>query len=335
MVPTEHAEGFAEALTGWFRKVGEDYPWRRTRDPYAILVSEVMLQQTQVATVLGKGYFTRWMERFPDVGVLAEASEDEVVKAWEGLGYYRRARNLLKAARAVVELHGGIFPVGTAEILALPGVGRYTAGAVASFAFGRKEALVDANVARVFSRLFDFRERVDSTGGLKKLWGWADELVAVTEDPAAYNSGLMELGQTVCKVSSVACLICPVQKFCAAEDPEALPVKGARRETVEVDEYAAFSERDGAILLEKGSGGRRDGLWKLPEISEGEAEGTAPVLEMKYGITHHRVTLRVFEREGEFEERDVRWFGEGEIGEVAMGAPYRKAVDRLRGRAAE
>ena len=267
MVPTDDPSAYCATLTNWFREEGEDYPWRQTEDPYSILVSEIMLQQTQVATVLGKGYYTRWLELYPDVQALAEASEDEILRAWEGLGYYRRARNLQAAAVAVVERHDGVFPESTEDILALPGVGRYTAGAVASFAYGRSEPLVDANVARVFARQFDFRERIDTTVGQKQLWGWASELVTHSQDGRSYNSALMELGQTHCRNGEPSCLVCPVRSFCSAEDPTALPLKGARRETVEVDEHALFVRKGGSILLEQGGEGRREGLWKLPEIS--------------------------------------------------------------------
>ncbi len=156
--PSVEAADFARSLIDWFRREGRDYPWRRTRDPYAILVSEIMLQQTQIATVLGRGYYDRWFGTFPDVGSLAAAPEDALLKAWEGLGYYNRVRNLQRAARAVIDDHGGRFPDTVEGLLTLPGVGRYTAGAVASFAFDLPAPLVDGNVARVFSRLGDLRD---------------------------------------------------------------------------------------------------------------------------------------------------------------------------------
>ena len=149
--PTALAGGFVD----WFKKHGRDYPWRRTRDAYAILVSEVMLQQTQIPTVLDRGYYARWLEQFPNWKTLAKADESSVLKAWEGLGYYRRARNLHKLAQVIVTEHGGSFPEDHATILDLPGVGPYTAGAVASFAFGQAQPNVDGSVARVLSRIFD------------------------------------------------------------------------------------------------------------------------------------------------------------------------------------
>ncbi len=150
-------------MAQWFRGVKEDFPWRGTSDPYSVLVSEMMLQQTQVGTVLAGGYYEKWMMQFPDVGALAVADEEAVLKAWEGLGYYRRARNLKRTAEQVRDFHGGIFPDTVEELQKLPGVGRYTAGAVLSFAFGKPAPIVDANVARVFARLFDLREEIDSS----------------------------------------------------------------------------------------------------------------------------------------------------------------------------
>lgn len=162
-------------LTAWFRDAARDLPWRRTRDPYAILVSELMLQQTQVATVIP--YYERWLQRFPDFGTLAAADEHDVLSLWQGLGYYSRARNLHRAARHVVAQHGEVLPADAEAIRALPGVGRYTAGAVASFAFDLPEPLVDANVARVLARLLNLQEAIDSAAGQRALWETAEALV--------------------------------------------------------------------------------------------------------------------------------------------------------------
>ena len=202
--PLDDQKAFAKTLVTWFEKGGKDYPWRRTHDPYAVLVSELMLQQTQITTVLSRRYFENWMEKFPTPEALAAAPEEEILKAWEGLGYYRRARNLQKAAAAITSEHGGKFPRDLESILELPGVGRYTAGAVKSFAFGDSAAIVDGNIARVLARLFDFHEEIDSTSGLQKLWDWAEALVP-KEKAREYNSGLMELGQTLCSVAAPDC----------------------------------------------------------------------------------------------------------------------------------
>ncbi len=323
----KNSDAFIEAILAWFETHGRDYPWRRTEDPYAILVSELMLQQTQVATVLERRYFENWLEQFPDVQALASAAEEKVLKAWEGLGYYNRARNLQKAAKAIVDQHAGEFPRDPAAILALPGVGRYTAGAVASFAFDLPEPVVDANIARVLARLFAFRDRIDTTAGQKQLWAWAEALV-----PAGgardFNSGLMELGQTHCSPKAPQCLACPVCEFCAGKsEAESLPVKKAPVKITEIDEHVLWVVRDGKILLEKEAGARRNGLWKLPAAANGEPDSPV-ILRMKYGITRYSVTLLV--REAEVASGiDGEWFEFGDLDAIALGSPYRKAIGKL------
>ena len=320
---------FQNAIIGWFAENAEDYPWRRTHDPYAVLVSELMLQQTQVATVLGRRYFERWLEQFPDVSALAGATEEEVLKAWEGLGYYRRARNLQKAAQTVVEKFGGEFPYVLADILSLPGVGRYTAGAVASFAFDQSAAIVDANVARVLARLFDFGGEVDSPAGQQQLWKWAEELLPASR-ARHYNSGIMELGQKICTVRQPSCLECPVSAFCATRSPDNLPVKKPRTKTVFLDEHVVFSrDEGGGILLEQETGKRRQGLWKLPAASDPPAGNV--VLKMTYSITHYRVTLIVHEWD-DGDDGSVapgNRFSVAELDGIAMPSPYRKALVAL------
>jgi len=168
---------FQNAILKWFKQVGKNYPWRETTDPYKILVSEIMLQQTTLAAVIANRRFEKFIQQFPDIGTLAKSKEEDVLAAWEGLGYYRRARNLQACAKNIIKDHKGIFPQTHKEILALPGVGQYTAGAIASFAYDQAEAIVDANIARVLSRVLNLNEEVDSTEGLKKLWETASLLV--------------------------------------------------------------------------------------------------------------------------------------------------------------
>lgn len=322
----------ATDLVSWFHRNGRDYPWRQTRDPYAILVSEVMLQQTQISTVLGRGYYARWLERFPDFQTLAKAAETEVLKAWEGLGYYRRARNLQKLAQAVVERHDGRMPADPAAILALPGIGPYTAGAVASFAFNLAEPLVDGNVARVLARLDNDATPVDSTAGSKRLWTRARELVQATDDPRSLNSALMELGQTVCKPVSPQCPACPVKKHCRASDPASLPVKSARSTLTDVTERVYFLRKPSGILLEQEQGSRRTGLWKLPALPEAAADPLPPVLlKTTYGITRYKVTLWVHEspRQDGALLQNQRLVPDEELSALPMPSPYRKALDKL------
>jgi A/G-specific adenine glycosylase len=329
----EHREMFRDALVGWFEEEGKDYPWRRTKDPYAVLVSEVMLQQTRIATVLDRGYYERFLERFPTVGELAVVDDGELLKAWEGLGYYRRARMLRDTARAVVERHGGVFPAGELELMALPGVGRYTVGAVRAFAFGLPSVLVDGNVVRVLARVLDDQSEVHSTQGMKRMWEAAAEL-ADDGRPREYHAALMELGQTYCRSQSPGCLRCPVSDFCATRDPDMVPRRKERLKPEEVEERAVWV-RDGMgfLLMHQERGSRRTGLWKLPLREVGEVAGKREILSLPYGITRYRVTLRVYDggvisREDALEEGD-EWIAVGDIGGLAMAAPFRRALDRL------
>lgn len=338
-MPTQTArpnpQAIAAELVNWFGQNARDYPWRRTRDPYAILVAEVMLQQTQISTVLDRGFYARWLERFPDFETLASAREDEVLKTWEGLGYYRRARNLQRLAREVMEQHGGVFPSDHASILGLPGVGPYTAGAVASFAFGLAEPIVDGNISRVLSRIYNDATPVDSTAGAKLLWERSALLVKATDDPRALNSALMELGQTHCTPTKPACDLCPVRAHCRALDPETLPVKQARQQISAVTEHVIFLRTSSGVLLELETGRRRTGLWKLPELPPEHVSEPPPVLlRMHYGITRYKVTLWVHEPHAE----EYAWpethrlVPFAELESTPMPAPYRKALRELLGR---
>lgn len=326
--------GFRGALRAWFKKGGKDYPWRRTQDAYAILVSEVMLQQTQIVTVLGRGFYERFMEKFPDTATLAAAEDDELLKAWEGLGYYRRARMLREAARMVEKDHGGVFPKDLAAVLNLPGVGRYTAGAVMSFAFDEAQPLVDGNVARVLSRLMDFSEEIDGGKAQKQLWAWAEELLD-HEYPRIYNSALMELGQTHCRTGQPDCLECPVSKFCRTREPEELPKKGKRVKVTAVDEHVVFAERDGQVLLKKLEGGRRSGMWRLPERPAEEVDKWALLHQRKYGITRYRVTLHVHGDEGLKVGEGEVWHSLGEVPALVMPPADRAALAAVIGDAEE
>jgi A/G-specific adenine glycosylase len=324
------APTFRAALLTWFRAEGRDYPWRQTEDAYAILVSEMMLQQTQIATVLGRGYYQRWMETFPDVETLAAASEPDILRVWEGLGYYSRARNLQKAAQAVVTAHGGEFPRSVEGLLSLPGIGRYTAGAVASFAWNLPAPLVDGNVARVFTRLFACDDPIDKPAVQQQLWAWAETLLSRTE-PRLYNSALMELGQRICTPRSPACLICPVQSVCASAGPAAAarPKKSPARATVAVIEHALFARRDGKILLHQESGKRRQGLWKLPERTTAETAALPEILTTTYAITHHRVTLHIHAAPHAAAAGGESWHPLADLAALPMPGPYRKALNQL------
>lgn len=331
-IPPPEPAAIARELVAWFRKHGRDYPWRRTRDAYAILVSEIMLQQTQIVTVLGRGYYSRWLERFPDFQTLASASEEQILKAWEGLGYYRRARNLHRIAKEVMEKHGGVLPQDHAAILALPGIGPYTAGAVASFALGLAQPIVDGNVARVLSRIYNDATPVDSTAGSKLLWQRAAELVNSTDDPRALNSALMELGQTHCTPTKPSCDVCPVRARCHATEPESLPVKQTRQEITALTERVVFLRTGAGVLLEQETGARRTGLWKLPALPAAHEEKPPPVLmRTSYGITRYKITLWVHEppaRHPSWPETH-RLIAFDELASTPMPAPYRRALNDL------
>ena len=323
----------------WFRREGRDLPWRRTDDPYAILVSEIMLQQTQVIKVID--YYKRWMQRFPTAKALAAAGEPEVLSLWQGLGYYSRARNLHAAARQIVEAHGGLFPEEPASILSLPGVGKYTAAAVATFAFDRPTPPVDGNIARVVARLMNDATPVDSTAGLERIRQHAEAWQPL-RGAGEFNEALMELGALVCSPRSPRCLTCPVRAYCAAGEPELLPVKKPRRKVVALEERCGWVLRQGCILLEKQAGPRWKGMWKLPllpEKSGGTAEEAPPLLELDYPFTHHRITLKVYALPSAAvaHEAACEWFslekgsptGGPVLEALPMTAPHRRALETL------
>lgn len=264
-------EGFAAQLVAWYDHAKRDLPWRRQRDPYAILVSELMLQQTQVKTVIP--YFHRFLERFPTPQALAEAPQEQVLKAWEGLGYYRRARHLQAAAQQITEHHNGHFPQTKPEIDALKGVGAYTAAAVASIAFELPHACVDGNVIRVISRLFALDDDVGKTAVKKKLQALADELLH-PHRPGDHNQAMMELGATVCLPKTPSCLTCPVSSFCTTQvrgdDPLLRPVKSKKPKPTRVDFQSMLLVHEGHMLLcLRPDEGLMAGMWELPsQISQ-------------------------------------------------------------------
>ena len=365
--------------------MAKPYPWRLTHDPWAVLVSEVMLQQTQIKTVLGAdtyqqilsapsalnlcpphahylvsddasaisnqpaphhfpefsdtdskpGHYHRFMSLFPTPKALARASEQEVLKAWEGLGYYRRARNLHATAKAITDHHGGVFPRDYDSILSLPGIGRYTAGAVASFAFNAPYPIVDANVARVFSRVFDYRERIDTSAGQRQLWQWAEKLLDHNA-PRSYNSAIMELGQSHCSNASPNCHDCPIVSFCQTETPESLPIKKASAKTTKTQEFAIFclSDDKKSILLEqKQAGQRREGMWTLPRRKYREVFKLQHRIKTTYSITRYSVTLSVFDANKIPSElsQNEQWFPLDKIDQVPMPSPDRRVLNKLIG----
>lgn len=323
-----HAQEIAQALVDWFTVHGRDYPWRRTTDPWAVLVSEIMLQQTTIPTVLGR--YERWMEQFPTPAHLAAASEEEALRSWEGLGYYRRVRALQAAARAIVQQHGGIFPHTEAEIRALPGIGDYTVGAVLSFAFNTPAPLVDANVSRVFARLCNDATPVDSPVGRKAQWKMAADMVH-RSNPRAYNSALMELGQTICTGSAPNCLLCPVREWCRATNPESLPVKTPRKEITAVEHHDIFLLTEAGILLEKQTDGKRhEGMYRLPRRNPEELTRLPELCSQKYSVTRYKVTRHLYQASEDTAARNGEEFIPlDRLESIPMASPDRKILRRF------
>jgi A/G-specific adenine glycosylase len=318
----DYAPGFRRALMRWFGKHGRDLPWRHTRDPYAILVSELMLQQTTVTAVIP--YFERWMRRFPDVIKLAAASENDVLHAWQGLGYYTRARNLHAAAKRIAR---DGWP---ADLEQLPGVGRYTAKAIATFAHDRAVPLVEANIARLLARLTNYQFQIDNAAGVDHLWSTAEALLP-KQNASRYNSALMDLGATICVSGMPRCNECPVRAFCTAVDPASLPRKVARASTKRLIENHAYVRRNGSVLLEQAQH-RWRGMWILPRLMARPA--TAAIHRSEFPFTHHKITLTVFNAAELPDNEQHRWFTLSEVATIPLPSPHRRALDALLARAA-
>lgn len=315
---------FRRALLAWYRRNRRDLPWRSTTAPYAILVSEFMLQQTQVATVIP--YYNDWMRRFPSFASLAAATEADVLHAWQGLGYYARARNLRATAITVTEDHAGSFPEDMESIRRLPGIGRYTANAIATFAFDQSVPIVEANIARVISRVFDIQAPIDTTPGREQLWSAATCLLPRNRG-GSHNSALMELGALVCRTRP-RCTVCPVKHFCRASDPLHLPVKKPRRDTKFCTEHHSFTRRDSRVLLEQ-SHKRWRGMWMLPRLTSPPTNHEVLHLS-EFSFTHHRIKLAVYSQvKVRGRNRHRRWFSIQELDSVPLPSPHRRALNQL------
>lgn len=252
-------------LLAWYDAHRRDLPWRRTRDPYRILVSEFLLQRTRIAS--GTPYYERFMARFPTVEDLAAAPLDDVLAVWEGLGFYGRARRLHSAAQAIVERHGGRVPASFADLADLPGIGPYTAGAVASIAFGIPVPAVDGNVTRVIARLFRIRQDVTNSATRRQIEEFAARLVS-TDAPGAFNQAMMELGATICTPTSPACERCPIETQCVAraagEEREIPMIRMRKRVRIVPVAFALVESKGRVLLVRRNAGGLLGGLWALP-----------------------------------------------------------------------
>ena len=318
---------FRRCLSAWFRRHGRDLPWRRTRDPYAILVSEIMLQQTTVAAVVP--YYERWMKKYPTLQVLAKAEESDVLALWQGLGYYRRVRNFVAAATKVRKEMAGVFPQDYAGLRSLPGVGDYTAQAVLAFAYDKPVPVLDANIIRVVARLFDVRVPVDATGGLKIVRSHLEEILP-SRGGRNFISALMDLGATVCRAGEPRCGVCPVKPFCAARHPDRLPIKSAKAPIKARAEHAAWMSDGGNVLLQQAEGRRWRGLWRLPPLES--APVAEPAATLGYSIVRERVTLNVYRLSRRALGRSAeprRMFAFEELAHVAIPSPHRRAIAKM------
>ena len=284
-----------------------------------------MLQQTQVATVIP--YYNEWMLRFPGFAALAAASEHEVLHAWQGLGYYARARNLRATAQTIMEKHGGRFPESLDAIRSLPGVGRYTANAVMTFAFDRSVPIVEANIARLLARLFDLQTPIDTGLGRETLWQHAAELLPIRR-AGLHNSALMDLGALVCGARP-NCGVCPVRSICRAENPSTLPLKRARPSIRLRTEHHGFSVRRGRVLLEQ-SQARWRGMWMLPKLARAPTK-RKPLHVSEFPFTNHRITLTVFRQAatGDPAKSFQRWFPIDGLDSIPLPSPHRRALKAI------
>ena len=359
----------ADRLLLWFSQNARDLPWRRTHDPYGIYVSEIMLQQTQVKTVIP--YWDRWMQELPTIASAAQATPTRIHKLWEGLGYYTRVRNLQRAAQMIVKEHGGTFPEEFEQVLALPGIGRYTAGAICSIAFNQPTPILDGNVIRVLTRIFGIAENPKEKVTNARLWQLAEALVTAANRKSggeakhcsALNQSLMELGALICTPRQPQCTICPAKRLCVAwrEDrvPE-LPNLG-KREAATPRRFIAFAiECNGKLLVRQRPAGTVNGhLWELPnlelESAAGPATATAvatatslfkkhwgvapdrlePLASLKHSITRYRITLDAFMVGVKRRPAGVAgvWKAPRELRELAFTAAHKKlaslAVQRI------
>ncbi|MDP3920664.1 MAG: A/G-specific adenine glycosylase [Candidatus Omnitrophota bacterium] len=336
---------FQQDLLKWYGKNARDLPWRRTKDPYKIWVSEIMLQQTQVDTVIP--YYLKWLERFPTLKSLTTAPLDDAMKLWAGLGYYRRVRMLHEGAQYVLEELGGKIPADPEELGKLPGVGRYTAGAIASIAFDKRAPILDGNVIRVLTRLCAVKSDVSSTRTVAKLWQLAEELLP-KKQTGDFNQALMELGAMVCAPDNPSCLFCPVSRYCAAYkagQQSRYPVKAQKEQIEKKQTFALILRKEGKVLIQQQpEKARWGGLWMFPyyerRSSMLKAHGLqANALKRRMQVTHaftkYRVTLDVYEAEApareaqEICEKSHKWVPLGNLKKHAFPSPHQKIVKDL------
>lgn len=324
-------------LLTWYRRSRRDLPWRGARDPYRIWISEIMLQQTTVHAVIP--YYRHFLSRFPTLRSLARARLPAVLATWSGLGYYRRARHLHAAARTIVRDFSGRFPRAIEDLLDLPGIGRYTAGAILSIAFGQRHPIVDGNIARVLARWRLLRGDPSSSIMRRRLWDLAAELVAGAAAPGDLNQALMELGATVCTPVAPDCSSCPIRRDCRARiagAQERIPPPRRRREPVVVRSAVALVTRDGRCLVRRrGRTGLLDGMWELPTFDDGTGglslRRGARLATVKHTITYRRMLVDVHRAYLLAEPRgsDFRWIRPGRPGHLPSSSLMAKIFASL------
>lgn len=350
MIPKKSdIQWYRRQLADWYAAHHRHLPWHGESNGYRVLVSEVMLVQTTVATVLPR--YQSFLDQFPTVRRLADASEGEVLKAWEGLGYYRRARQLHAAAKVIVERHDGVVPRSVDELRELPGVGRYMAGAIASFAYDVRAPILEANTRRVLARVTGFAEVV-TTGNEERLWAVAEALVPET-GPGDFNQAFMELGQRVCSAAGPRCGDCPWAAKCAARasgDPEAFPAKAVKAAPTPGREVAVRAIRDGRVLMKRRAKGTLwEDMWEFPAWHVDGANPAArdsaseipwrlgeALVTIRYAVTRYRMTMTIHEARVDAKSAavwggrsDCRWVALDEVSELTLPSPVRKALERV------
>ena len=358
MYDTKWKSNFRRKLLRWFDDHQRDLPWREHKTPYRIWISEIMLQQTQVATVID--YFNRFTKRFPTVSKLAQAKQEEVLKLWEGLGYYRRARQMHAAAQIIVDQHNGKFPTDFESVLALPGIGRYTAGAILSIALDQQLPILEGNTIRLFARLMTMQSDPRTTNNQKALWEFSESLLP-RKRCGDFNQALMELGSQICNPKRPKCLVCPVNNLCMTSVKglqEQIPVASPKVKYEDLLEAAIVVNKQERILIRQcGPGERWESLWDFPRYTltqEPEAETHAqlllkqlkketglsaelsgPLFQMKHAVTRYRITLQCWKGAGvtgrlKKTQTPTRWATLGEIEEMPMSVTGRKIARKLK-----
>jgi A/G-specific adenine glycosylase len=349
-------QSFRRRLLAWFAKHKRDLPWRKSQDPYRIWVSEVMLQQTTVK--MAEPHFVRFLKTFPTVKHLAAADESQVLRMWEGLGYYRRARAMHAAAKQIVALHGGKLPRDLAELQTLPGIGRYTAGAIASMAYDLRAPILETNTVRVLARLLAYPDDTTKSAGQKILWSAAEEILPQS-NIAHFNQAMMELGSLVCTPANPKCDVCPVTTLCgafAAGVQHEIPKLAVKQKITAIREASVVVNKNGHILVrQRGAEERWAGMWDFPRF---EITGEGPlfvrdeiitklrtqtgitarpgnvITTLKHGVTRFRITLDCYAAEyvagRAGAEKSTRWVRPAELGELPLSVTARKLANLIR-----